>query len=133
MAENIWTSLANQIAEATATAGQNVVAVHGRRHPASGIIIGPDAVVTASHALRREEDIAVILGPGKTQAARLVGRDANTDLAVLRLSQAGGAPPPRWGETPGLPGGELVVAPPPPPPGNLGPPPPLPPGIMRPS
>ena len=48
MAENIWTSLSNQIAETTATAGQNVVAVHGRRHPSSGIIIAADAVVTAN-------------------------------------------------------------------------------------
>lgn len=110
MSENIWTSLSNQIAETTATAGQNVVAVHGRRHPSSGIIIGPDAVVTAGHALRREENIAVILGPGKTSAARLVGRDANTDLAVLRLAQTVEAPAPRWAETGGLRVGEFVVA-----------------------
>jgi S1-C subfamily serine protease len=87
-----------------------VVAVHGRRHPSSGIIFTSDSVVTASHALRREEEITVILAPGTKTSARLVGRDPNTDLAVLRLAQPVEAPAPRWGETANLRVGELVVA-----------------------
>jgi S1-C subfamily serine protease len=110
MAENIWAALSSQIAETTATTGKSIVAIHGRRHPSSGIIIASDAVVTASHALRREEDITVVLSPEKRTTARLVGRDPNTDLAVLRLAQPVEAPAVRWGQTATLRVGELVVA-----------------------
>src|SRR5258708_26963973 len=110
MAENIWAALSNQIAETTALTGQNIVAVHGRRHPSSGIVVAGDAVVTASHALRREEDINVILSSEKRTTARLVGRDPNTDLAVLRLAQPVETVAIRWGDTAGLRIGELVVA-----------------------
>lgn len=110
MAENIWAALSNQIAETTAGAGQSIVAVHGRRHPSSGILVASDAVVTASHALRREEEITVIFSPEKRIIARLAGRDANTDLAVLRLAEPAGSPVVRWGETAGLRVGELAVA-----------------------
>jgi len=38
--ENIWDKLSNELAEVTAAAGKSVVAVHGTRHPSSGIVIG---------------------------------------------------------------------------------------------
>ena len=110
MAENIWASFSNQLAETAATVGKSVVAVHGRRHPSSGILWSSDAVVTASHALRRDEDISVVTGPGTSTQARLAGRDSSTDLAVLRLEQPVQGTAPRWADTSKLRIGELVLA-----------------------
>ena len=110
MAENIWASFSNQLAETATTAGKSVVAVHGRRHPSSGILWSGDAVVTASHALRRDEDISVVTGPGTNTQARLAGRDPSTDLAVLRLEQPVQGTATRWADTSKLRVGELVLA-----------------------
>ena len=110
MAENIWALLSNHFAETAATAGKSVVAVHGRRHPSSGVLWSGDAVVTASHALRRDDDISVVTGPGISTQARVAGRDPSTDLAVLRLEQPVQGTPARWGDTSKLRVGELVLA-----------------------
>lgn len=110
MAENIWSVLSNQLAETAASVGQSVVAVHGRRHPSSGILWSNDAVVTANHALRRDDDISVVSAPGKSTPARVVGRDSSTDLAILRLQQPVEGSSARWGDASKLRVGEFVLA-----------------------
>src|SRR5262245_55949971 len=99
MAEKIWSTLSNELAETSAESGKFVVCVQGRRHPASGIVFNSESVVTTHHALRRDDDVAVVLGPGRRLATRVVGRDPGTDLAVLRLEQPIEAPPARWGDS----------------------------------
>jgi len=96
MAADVWAKLSGELSQVSAEAGKSVVAVHGRRHPASGIVFARNAVVTANHAVRRDEDITVILGPGKSVNAAVAGRDPATDLAVLRLREEVGAPLPKW-------------------------------------
>lgn len=110
--ENIWTKLSNELADISAEAGKSVVAVHGMRHPSSGIVIAKDAVVAASHAVRRHDDdeITVITAPGQRLSARVSGRDASTDLVVLRLQQPLDVPAVRWASTASLRVGELVLA-----------------------
>jgi S1-C subfamily serine protease len=108
--ENIWTKLSNELAEVSAAAGKSVVAVHGTRHPSSGIVIGKDTVVAASHAVRRDDEITVVTAPGQKLTARVSGRDPSTDLVVLRLQLAIDMPPVRWASTIGLRVGELVLA-----------------------
>jgi S1-C subfamily serine protease len=112
MAERIWTTLSNELAEASAEAGASVVAVQGARHPFSGIVFTKDSVVTVHHGVRREEDIAVIVAPGRKISARVAGRDPGTDLALLRLEQPVSSPLPRWAKekTPELRIGELLLA-----------------------
>jgi S1-C subfamily serine protease len=110
MPDKIWAAVSNELATTTATAGNSVVAVLGRRHPSSGILFRPDAIVTASHALRRDDEIAVVTGPGQKLKAQLAGRDAGTDLAVLRLEHSIDAPPAAWSSTSNLRVGELVLA-----------------------
>lgn len=110
MTENIWAILSNQLADTAAAVGQSVVAVHGRRHPSSGILWSNDSVVTANHTLRRDDEISVIVGPDKSVSARVVGRDPRTDLAVLHLQQPADAPQGRWGNAANLRVGELVMA-----------------------
>jgi S1-C subfamily serine protease len=108
--ESIWTKLASELAEASAKAGKSVVGVHGMRHPSSGIVIARDTVAAAGHAVRRDDEITVVIAPGQKLAARVVGRDAGTDLAVLRLQQPIDAPLARWASTAALRVGELVLA-----------------------
>ena len=110
MPDKIWAAISNELATTTATAGKSVVAVLGRRHPSSGILFRPDAIVTASHALRRDDEIAVVTGPGQKLKAQLAGRDAGTNLAVLRLEHSIDAPPVAWSSTSNLRVGELVLA-----------------------
>jgi S1-C subfamily serine protease len=110
MAENIWTKLSNEIAHIAEQAGKSVVSVLGRRHPFSGVVFDATAIVTVNHALRREDDIAVITAPGRKVTAHVAGRDPGTDLAVLRLAQPIDTSVAKWGATADLRVGELVVA-----------------------
>src|ERR687895_1308753 len=78
--------LSEGMADAVEKIGTSVVRVNGRRRrPASGVVYAPNVVLTASHALEREEDLTVGTGDGRTLPARFAGRDPSTDLAVLRV------------------------------------------------
>jgi S1-C subfamily serine protease len=89
--------LSNALAAATARAAAHIVAVHsGPRGSSSGVIWRAGLIVTADHALPSDEEIRVTL-PGqepdqppdqRVVTAALVGRDATTDLAVLKCAEA---------------------------------------------
>jgi S1-C subfamily serine protease len=86
-------TLSDELAGAVERAGRSVVAIHARRRiPSSGIHWRPGVVVAASHTIRRDDDIAVTLAGGERASAELAGRDASTDLAVLRLDARDVAP-----------------------------------------
>jgi serine protease DegQ len=81
-----WRAFSNESASAIEKAGSAVVAVHARRRiPASGVHWRSGIVVTADHTLERDEEITVTLPDGSTAATTLAGRDASTDLAILKL------------------------------------------------
>ena len=65
----------------------SVVAVHSGRSRASGIVWRPGLIVTADESLDDDADIAVTLPGGEICAARLVGRDPTTDVALLRIDR----------------------------------------------
>lgn len=89
MNKNIFSELSDAMANAVEKAGKYTVLVDARRRlPASGIAITKELILTAEHVVERDEDIKVILGDGKESKARLIGRDAGTDLAVLKLDSA---------------------------------------------
>ena len=82
-------ALSNALAEATERAAASAVAVHTEaRGSSSGVVWRPGVIVTADHALSRDEDIQVTLSDGRVLAATLAGRDASTDLAVLKCAEA---------------------------------------------
>jgi S1-C subfamily serine protease len=84
-----------QLADLVERASAFVVSVDGRpRRPSSGIVYGGDLVVTADHTIERDEDIRVVAG-GEPRAATLAGRDAASDIAVLRVAGLASAEPPR--------------------------------------
>jgi len=81
--------LSNALAQATETSAKSAVAVHTEaRGSSSGVIWQPEIIVTAEHALRRDEEIQVTLQNGSVVKATLVGRDPSTDLAVLKCPEA---------------------------------------------
>jgi S1-C subfamily serine protease len=81
--------LSNALAQATERAASSAAAVHTEsRGSASGIIWRAGIVVTAEHALRRDEEIQLTLPDSRVVAATLIGRDPSTDLAVLKCPEA---------------------------------------------
>jgi S1-C subfamily serine protease len=89
----------------------SVVRVEGRRRmAASGVVLSGDGlVVTAHHVLERDEEIQVGLAGGEKSAAKILGRDPSTDLALLKLEagKPGAAP---WAEAAAARVGEIVLA-----------------------
>jgi S1-C subfamily serine protease len=87
---NLFHTFSESMADAVEKAGAYTVLVDARRRfPASGIAYGPDLVLTADHVVEREDDIRILLPGGGEASASLAGRDAGSDLALLRLSQPG--------------------------------------------
>lgn len=85
-ANNPLVALSEAMAEVVRRAGAATVMVDARRRmPASGIAYAPDLVLTAEHVVERDEDITVNLPDGTALVARVAGRDAGRDLALLRL------------------------------------------------
>ena len=84
----ILSSLSDELAQVVAGAGPVAVRVEARRRlSASGIVWSTDGtIVTALHAVERDENISVGLPDGGTIPATLVGRDPTTDVAVLRVA-----------------------------------------------
>jgi S1-C subfamily serine protease len=81
--------LSNALAQTTELAAVSAVAIHTEsRGSSSGVIWRAGIIVTAEHALRRDEEIQVTLPDGRAVAAELAGRDVSTDLAVLKCAEA---------------------------------------------
>jgi S1-C subfamily serine protease len=102
--------LSNDLADAVETSGRSIVAVNARRHtPSSGIYWGDGAIVTADHTIEREDVITVTLPNGQTVPAAVAGRDAGTDIAVLRVDGVD-LPAARIGESAEVRIGNIVLA-----------------------
>jgi len=69
-------------------AAPSIVAVKSAHSRASGFFWRPGLIVTADEALAEEGDFTVTLPGGESVAARLVGRDHTTDIAVLRVDRS---------------------------------------------
>ncbi len=107
----VLSDLSTAMAAMVELAEAAVVRVNGRRGvPGSGIIwSGEGEIVTASHVVRREEDLRVGLPDGREVDAKLIGRDPAADIAVLRAS-ATGLKPPTWLPIDEARVGQLVLA-----------------------
>ena len=76
----------------------------------SGVIISTDGyILTNNHVIEGSSKISVRLNTGADYEAALIGRDSQTDLAVIKISETG-LQPAVFGDSDSLQVGELVVA-----------------------
>lgn len=102
--------LSDAMADAVQAVSASLVQVNGRdRLPATGIVWSADGlIVTSHHVVERDEGITITLHDGSTLEARLMGRDMQNDLALLKVDAA--LTPATWGDNESLRVGNLVLA-----------------------
>ncbi len=84
-------NLSSELASVVERVSPSVVRVDdGSRLTATGIIWSADGLIVAtSHGVERDENVEVERADGTRLAATLIGRDPDTDLALLRVTAAG--------------------------------------------
>jgi S1-C subfamily serine protease len=87
---NLLVAFSDATAQLVERTASSIVAVHGAgRWPTSGIHWRSGVIVTAEEVLEQDENIKVTLPGQRVVAASLAGRDASTDVAVLRFQPDG--------------------------------------------
>lgn len=88
---SVLASLSQELAGTVEKAAAAVVRVDdGTRLTATGTIYSAEGIVVAtSHGVERDENVSVELADGSRHAATVVGRDPDTDVAVLRVAASG--------------------------------------------
>jgi S1-C subfamily serine protease len=83
----VLTDLSTALADAVDAVAPALVRVEARRrYGATGLAWKADGyIVTANHVVERDEDITAVIPDIGEKAARLIGRDRSTDLAVLKI------------------------------------------------
>ncbi len=77
----------------------------------SGVIVSPDGyVLTNNHVIETADAIEVALNDGRKYPAQLIGRDPETDLAVLRVDTGGQLPAITLSASDSLSVGDVVLA-----------------------
>jgi len=73
------------------TVGPAVVRIEGDRGAGSGVLFTPDGLIlTNNHVVAKAARLQATLTDGRARRADLVGRDADTDLAVIRIDPGDG-------------------------------------------
>ena len=76
----------------------------------SGVIVSNEGhIITNNHVVDQVDEIEVQLSDGRTKKARLVGADAQVDLAVLKVDEAG-LKPLKLGDSDQVQAGDFVLA-----------------------
>ena len=83
------------VVDAVESVGPAVVKIDAERGGGSGVVFTPDGLVlTNSHVVDRRAHVTVVLPDGRSMRADLVGQDADTDLAVIRIDGSTERPSP---------------------------------------
>ena len=76
----------------------------------SGVIVSAEGhIITNNHVVEQVDEIEVQLHDGRTMKARMIGGDAQVDLAVLKIDDAGVKPLP-FGDSDAVQAGDFVLA-----------------------
>ncbi|MFN2477193.1 MAG: Do family serine endopeptidase [Chthoniobacterales bacterium] len=76
----------------------------------SGVIVSTEGhIITNNHVVDQVDEIEVQMSDGHTKKARLVGADAQVDLAVLKVDDPG-VKPLKFGDSDGVQPGDFVLA-----------------------
>ena len=93
---NALAELSSMLSDAVERAASYIVAIHARRRiPSSGVVWRDGIIVSASHTVRRDGTVRITLPDGNNAEASVVGRDAVTDLVILRAPDLSLAAAPR--------------------------------------
>lgn len=83
---------------------------YGMQGMGSGAIITPDGfIVTNNHVIENAQQVKIILNDGREFDARVVGKDKDTDLAVLKVNE-NNLPYTEFGNSDEIRVGQLVIA-----------------------
>jgi serine protease Do len=86
MSLNLLAQLSGELETLVTLASPAVVAVEHPRGQGTGLVLTPDGyVLTNSHVVRGQHELAIDFANGETLKGRVVGRDARTDLAVVSV------------------------------------------------
>ncbi|MDQ3149144.1 MAG: trypsin-like peptidase domain-containing protein, partial [Chloroflexota bacterium] len=80
--------LGREIGEIAERVGPSVVGIGNRWRGGSGVVIGENRILTNAHNLHGDE-VSVSFANGRNANAKVVGIDADGDLAVLEASTEG--------------------------------------------
>jgi serine protease Do len=81
------------------------------RSTGSGFIIDPSGlIVTEDHVIENAEQVTVTFQNGTRHPARIIGRDAKTDLALLKIEVDHALPYVGWGDSDAVRVGDWVLA-----------------------
>jgi S1-C subfamily serine protease len=101
------------VIHAAEVVGPAVVKIDAGRAGGSGVIFTPDGfTLTNSHVVDHGGALKVVLPDGRSMRADIVGQDADTDLAVVRVTDQSGVPLP-WatlGDSRAVRVGQIAVA-----------------------
>ena len=76
----------------------------------SGVIVSAEGhIITNNHVVEQVDEIEVRMHDGKTRKARLIGADAQVDLAVLKIDDPG-VQPLKFGDSDAVQAGDFVLA-----------------------
>ena len=79
--------------------------------PGSGVVVSPDGLIlTNAHVVGDAASVQVTAAEGRPFAARLLGADPDTDLALLRAESSAALPAAELGDSAALKVGQLAVA-----------------------
>jgi len=95
------------------TVGPAVVRIEGDRGAGSGVLFTPDGLIlTNNHVVAKAARLQATLTDGRARRADLVGRDADTDLAVIRIDPGDGPSLPwaTFGDSRSVRVGQVAVA-----------------------
>jgi serine protease Do len=93
------------IASVGGSAGSSIVGI-GRRLRGSGVIVGPNRVLTNAHNVRGEE-VTVTFADGRSALGQAAGVDVDGDIAVIQV-ETGAAPAVTWAPSAPVAMGTLV-------------------------
>jgi S1-C subfamily serine protease len=108
--DELLDAYSSAVVHAVDTVGPAVVKIQAERGGGSGVIFTPDGLIlTNSHVVEGTGALTVVMTDGRSARADLIGQDAHTDLAVVRID--GTALP--WatlGDSRGIRVGQIAVA-----------------------
>ncbi len=74
------------VIQAVETVGPAVVKIDAAKGGGSGVLFTPDGLIlTNSHVVDKSGTLTVVMTDGRSAQADLIGQDADTDLAVIRI------------------------------------------------